>query len=102
MEREIKLSGSEISVLKTLGTSGSQMYGGIMLDRLKEMLPSELIDTLGGLMAEGYVLSNRVNIRRIEEVETAFFRVNPAEAKDLRRALRPGKREKERRRPRRG
>ena len=78
MHREIKLDGGEITVLKTLGLSGSQMYGKLLIDHLKEMETAEFIDTLNGLMSLGYVLSNKVNLRMREDVESAFFRVNPA------------------------
>ena len=92
MQREIKLDGGEITLLKTLGLSGSQMYGKLLLDRLKEMETAELIDTLNGLMSLGYVLSNKVNLRLRDDVERAYFRVNSAYAKDLRDALSPGRR----------
>ena len=104
MQREIKLDGGEITVLKTLGLSGSQMYGKLLIDHLKEMETAEFIDTLNGLISLGYVLSNKVNLRMREDVERAFFRVNPGYAHDLRDALNPGrKREQEKpRRRRRG
>ena len=50
-----------------------------------------------GLIDQGYIVSNKVNVRVIEDVERAFFRVNPADAKDLRDAVNPGrKRDQER------
>jgi hypothetical protein len=102
MQREIKLDGGEITVLKTLGLSGAQMYGKLLLDHNKEMETAEFIDTLNGLMSLGYVLSNKVNLRLREDVERAYFRVNSAYAHDLRDALNPGrKREEERGRRRR-
>ena len=36
MHREIKLDGGEITVLKALGLSGSQMYGKLLIDHMKE------------------------------------------------------------------
>lgn len=104
MHRDIKLDGGEITVLKTLGLSGSQMYGKLLLEHLKELETAEFIDTLNGLISLGYVLSNKVNLRMLEDVERAFFRVNPAYTHDLRDALNPGrKREQEKpRRRRRG
>ena len=92
MQREIKLDGGEITVLKTLGLSGTQMYGKMLLDRVKDMETAEFIDTLNGLIDLGYVLSNKVNLRMRDDVERAFFRVNSAYAKDLRDALNPGRR----------
>jgi hypothetical protein len=97
MHREIKLDGGEITVLKTLGLSGSQMPGKLLLDHSREMEIAEFVDTLNGLIDLGYVLSNKVNLRLREDVERAFFRVNPAYSHDLRDAINPGrKREKER------
>jgi hypothetical protein len=102
MSQGIKLAGGEVSIIKALGTSGSQTYGKLLLDKV-DMMPAELIDTLDSLLTMGYVVSNRVNIRRIEDVETAFFRVNPACIADLRRSLRGGAaREDRSRRRRRG
>lgn len=92
MDRDIKLDGGEITVLKTLGLSGAQMYGKLLADRMEDMETAEFIDTLNGLISLGYVLSNKVNLRMLEDVERAFFRVNSAYAKDLRDALNPGRR----------
>jgi hypothetical protein len=97
MGREIKLDGGEITLLKKLGLSGTQVYGKMLIDRVDSMETQEFLDTLTGLIDQGYVLSNKVNIRVIEDVERAFFRTNPADAKDLRDAVNPGrKRDRER------
>jgi hypothetical protein len=92
MGREIKLDGGEISLLKKIGLSGTQVYGMMLIDRAEGMEPAELLDTLTGLINQGYVLSNKVNIRSIEDAEKAFFRVNAVYAKDLREAVNPGRR----------
>jgi hypothetical protein len=92
MGREINLDGGEITVLKKLGLSGTQVYGKLLLDRVEGMETAELLETLIGLIDQGYVLSNKVNIRLIEDAEKAFFRVNAAYAKDLRDAVNPGRR----------
>ena len=92
MAREINLDGGEITVLKKLGLSGTQVYGKMLLDRVEGMETAELLETLTGLINQGYILSNKVNIRLIEDVEKAFFRVNAAYAKDLRDAVNPGRR----------
>ena len=97
MPREIKLDGGEITVLKKIGLSGTQMYGKMLIDRVDSMETQEFLDTLTGLIGLGYVLSNKVNIRVIEDVERAFFRVNPADAKDLRDAVNPGRRREQER-----
>ena len=97
MPREIILGGSEISLLKKIGLSGAQMYGKMLIDRVEGMENQEFLDTLIGLIDQDFVLSNKVNIRLIEDVERAFFRVNAAHAKDLRDAVNPGrKRDRER------
>lgn len=97
MGREIKLDGGEISILKKIGLSGSPLLGKLLIDRIEEMETGEFLDSLCGLIDLGYVLSNKVNIRLMEDVEKAFFRTNPAFAKDLQDAVNPSrKRERER------
>ena len=97
MPREIILDGGEISLLKKIGLSGAQVYGKMLVDRVEGMETQEFLDTLIGLIDQGFILSNKVNIRLIEDVERAFFRVNAAYARDLRDAVNPGrKRERER------
>jgi hypothetical protein len=89
MGREIKLDGGEISVLKALGLSGTQVQGRILLERVEEMEPAEFLETLSGLESLGYVLASKVNVRTIEDVERSFFRVNPSYSRDLKDALNP-------------
>jgi hypothetical protein len=97
MARDIKLDGGEISILKKIGLSGSPLYGKLLIDRIDEMENGEFLDTLSGLIDMGYVISNKVNIRKMEDVEKAFFRVNPTYSKDLQDAVNPSrKRERER------
>ena len=97
MGREIKLDGGEISVLKMIGLSGSPLFGKLLLDKVEEMETGEFLDTLCGLIDQNYVLSSKVNIRLMEDVEKASFRVNPAFSKDLQDAVNPArKRERER------
>jgi hypothetical protein len=97
MGREIKLDGGEISILKKIGLSGSPLFGKLLVDRIEEMETGEFLDTLAGLIDQGYVVSNKVNIRVMEDVEKASFRVNPAHAKDLQDAVNPSrKRDRER------
>ncbi len=91
MPREIKLDGGEISLLKTLGLSGTPMAGKLLLDRIDDMIPAEFLETLDGLLSLGYVISNKVNVRTVQDVATAFFRVNPAYSRDLKDAIVPGK-----------
>lgn len=92
---EISLNGGEITLLKTLGLSGGSMAGDQLIGRVEEMDGAELLDTLTGLMALDYVVSNKVNIRTIEAVKTATFRVNPAHSRDLRDAVYPSRKKPE-------
>jgi len=97
MGRDIRLDGGEISILKKIGLSGAPLYGKLLIDRIEEMETGEFLDSLAGLIDQNYVVSNKVNIRLIEDVEKAFFRVNPAFSKDLQDAVNPSrKRERER------
>ena len=97
MGHEIKLDGGEITLLKKIGLSGTQVYGKLLVDRIEEMETGEFLDTLTGLIDQGYILSNKVNIRTMEEAERSFFRVNASYAKDLRDAVNPsGRRDRER------
>ena len=95
--REIKLDGGEISLLKKIGLSGTPLFGKLLIDRIEEMETGEFLDTLVGLIDQGYIVCNKVNIRLMADVEKAFFRVNPAFSKDLQDAVNPArKRERER------
>jgi len=89
------LNGGEISILKTLGLSGSTMAGQQLVDRLEEMDAGEFLDTLEGLMSMDYVVSNKVNIRTMDDVSKATFRVNPAQARDLKEAVYPSRKKPE-------
>src|SRR2546423_15155523 len=97
MGRDIKLDGGEISILKKIGLSGTPLFGKQLVERIEEMETGEFLDSLCGLIDLGYVLSNKVNIRLMADVEKAFFRGNPAFSKDLQDAGNPSrKREAER------
>jgi hypothetical protein len=103
MHREINLSGGEITLLKSLGLSGTPTYGKLLVEKIGEMEQAEFVDELNGLISQGYVLSDKVNVRTMEDVERAVFRVNASYARDLKDALHPGRRrEREPRRRRRG
>jgi hypothetical protein len=102
VQREIKLDGGEISILKALGQSTTALSGKMLLEHVGGMETAELIDTLSGLISQGYLMSSKVNVTNLDEVEHSFFRINPSYARDLRDALRPaGRRRQERERPRR-
>jgi hypothetical protein len=102
MSREIKLDGGEISILKALGLSGTPVFGKQLLERTDEMMAAEFLDSLDSLISLGYILASKVNIRKMEEVERAIFRVNQSYARDLKDALHPSRaRERQGRRERR-
>lgn len=101
MQRDIKLNGGEITILKTLGLSGLPVHGKLLLERMEETETAELLDTLSGLLALGYVLSTKVNLRTREDIERASLRVNPSYARDLKGALNPGRQRQEEARARR-
>jgi len=92
MPRELNLDGSEITLLKRIGLSGGQIYGRLLIAELEEGETAPFLETLISLLDQNYVLTNKVNIRQVEDVETAFFRVNPAFAIALRDAVSPARR----------
>jgi hypothetical protein len=98
---DISLSGGEISILKTIGLGGGSMPGTQLADRMEHLEPAELLDALEGLMSLDYVLADRVNVRTIDDVKAASFRVNPAHARELREAAYPSRNKPEPRRRRR-
>lgn len=103
MHREISLSGGEITLLKTMGLSGTPIPGKLLVDRVGDVVEAEFLDELDGLLSQGYILADKVNVRTMEDVERSIFRVNSSYARDLKDALHPGRnREPERRRRRRG
>ena len=103
MQREIKLSGGEITILKSIGLGGTATPGKQLIERAGEMSEAEFLDDLNGLIMMGYVLSDKVNLCKKEDLERASLRVNASYARDLKEALNPGrKREDNSRRRRRG
>jgi hypothetical protein len=88
---EINLNGGEISILKTIGLGGGMVAGKQLAERMEDMEGAEFLDTLAGLMTMDYVLSNKVNIRTMEAVESASFRVNPAYARELKSGVYPSR-----------
>jgi hypothetical protein len=102
VHREINLSGGEITLLKTLGLSGTPTYGKILIGKIGEVEQAEFLDELGGLISLGYILSDKANVRTMEDVERTIFRVNASYARDLKDALHPGRRREREPRRRRG
>ena len=97
MGQEITLSGGQMTLLKRIGLSGGQVYGKLLVSDVEKTETAEFLETLLELIDEGYILSNKVNIRLIEDVGRAFFRANPVHLVELRDAMHPSrKRERER------
>jgi len=88
-ERELNLDGGEVSVIKAIGLSGSDVSGEDIMHRCPELVPAELIDTLKSLMMLGYVVSDAGSFHDFEELKRISFHVNSGYSKDLREALNP-------------
>lgn len=89
MGREISLTGGEITVLKTIGLGGAPMSGANLLQKVDDLGEAEVIDILQGLMAQDYILSSKLSIRRIDDVKDSSFRVSPTNSRELRHAISP-------------
>ncbi len=88
--REINLDGGEISVLKALGVGSGEMNGEDLMTRLGgDLVPAELIETLKGLMAVGYVEADKNAFYKAEDLKAIHFRVNSGYSKDLKEAINP-------------
>ena len=95
---EISLDGGEISIIKALGLSSSEMLGEDLLDKVStDVLPVELIDCVKGLIDQGYVEADKSSFYSLDEFKVIYFRVNSGYAKDLREALAPQQKTKSRR-----
>ena len=98
---EIHLDGSEISIIKAIGLSGGGMLGEVLLEKLPELIPAELSDTLTGLIAMGYLDCDRGTLHSTEELQKAHFNVNSGYAHELKAAINPKPEQKKSRRVRR-
>jgi hypothetical protein len=88
-DRELNLDGGEVSVIKAIGLSGSDVSGDELMKRCPELVPAELIDTVKGLMMLGYVVSDPGTFHDIEELKRVTLHVTSGYSKDLREALNP-------------
>jgi hypothetical protein len=88
-ERDLNLDGGEISVIKAIGISGSEISGEELLKRCPELVPVEMMDTLKDLIMLGYVVSDSSSFHDLEELKRNSFHVNSGYAKELREALNP-------------
>ncbi len=88
-DSEINLDGSEISVLKAIGLSGGGLDGKALLGKMSELAPAEVIDSLKGLIAMGYVECDKSSLKDAEDLQKAHFHVNSGYARDLKEAINP-------------
>ena len=65
--------------------------GSQLAERMDDMEGAEFLDTLHGLISMDYVVSNKLNIRTMEDVKRASFRINPACARELKEAVYPSR-----------
>lgn len=98
--RELSLSGGDLTVIKALGLSGTSMPGALLVDRIGHMEAAELIDTLEGLMMLGFVVSDSERLKDLDDLKRTNFHVNTSYVRDLKEALNPAPKKKERRRRR--
>ena len=101
MGREIQLDGTEISVIKALGIGGSEIDGGALIARCEDLEIAELIDTLHGLIMQGFVDADASSFYNAKEMKEINFRVNSGYSKDLKEALDPRPQQKQSKRIRR-
>lgn len=88
--REINLDGGEITIIKALGMSSSEMLGEDLLAKISsELVGAEVIDTIKGLMDMGYVDADKTGFYKIDDMKPLYFRINSGYAKDLREAIDP-------------
>jgi hypothetical protein len=87
MGLDIQLDGAEISILKAIGVGGGDVDGGTLVERCQELDLAELIDTVKGLMGQGYVDADVDAFYNEEEIKDVHFRVNSGYSKDLKDAL---------------
>ncbi len=89
MSLEIHLDGGEVQMIKALGTSGSNVDGETLIERVSGVEEAEFIDTLQGLITMGYVLTDKNSLHSYEDVKHGTFHVNSGYAKALREAVDP-------------
>lgn len=101
MPREIQLDGAEISIIKALGFGSGEIDGQSLAERCADLEFAELLDTLKGLIAIGYVETDGHSLHSREEMEKAHFHVNSGYSKDLKDSLDPREEPKKSKRVRR-
>ena len=88
-DRDINLDGGEVSIIKAIGLSGSEISGEELMKRCTDLDLAELIDTVKGLISLGYVEAEPAVFYDAEELKRVNFHVNSGYSKDLRESLNP-------------
>ena len=88
-ESNVSLDGGEISIIKALGLSGNDCAGDTLMERISDLGTAELIDSLQGLVAIGYVVADKNSFHSAEEFKKTNFHVNSGYAHELKDALDP-------------
>lgn len=101
MRNEIQLDGGEITIVKALGTSGGEMSGETLMEKVGNMVAAEMIDVLKGLIMQGYVEADKRSFYNEAELKAVNFCVNSGYSRELKDALDPRPKEKVSRRVRR-
>ena len=89
MAGNINLDGGEISILKALGMSGTEVTGEQLMARVPDQPPAELIDTIQGLVMMGYIVSDTTSFRKLDDLKNARIHVNSGYARELKEAMDP-------------
>jgi hypothetical protein len=88
--REINLDGGEVSIIKALGMSSTEMLGSDLLERVSmDLAGAEVLDVIKGLMAMGYVDADKSGFYSVDDMKQLYFRINSGYSKDLRDSLAP-------------
>jgi hypothetical protein len=89
MPRDIILDGAEISILKAIGIGGGEISGEQLVARVPHLDYAELVDTLKGMIAMGYVVSDKQSFRNSDELDMARLHVNSGYSRELKEAMDP-------------
>jgi len=84
----INLDGGEISIIRALGFSGTQVLGSDLKKSVGRMSDNDLAESLKTLVVLGYVTSNP-EFDRVEDLDKTAFSVNSGYAKKLQEAIDP-------------
>jgi len=89
MAQDIHLDGAEITIIKALGVSGTEVKGSELMSLIPDMNAYDIIDVIKGLVMQGYVECDKRSYYNEEELQDVTFNVNSGYQRDLRDALDP-------------